>query len=67
MNRTTLYSLRDMGTLLQVPKWRIAYLFESNQLAEPMRVGGHRIFTEDDVRRIAAKLSIELDEDLKVL
>lgn len=46
MSNLTLFSLRDVQHILGVPRWRILYLYESSQLAEPMRVGGHRLFDE---------------------
>jgi DNA-binding transcriptional MerR regulator len=61
MSGLVLFSLKDVQRALHVPRWRILYLYESGQLAEPMRVGGHRLFSEEDVRQIANKFGIALD------
>ncbi|MEJ2744292.1 MAG: MerR family transcriptional regulator [bacterium] len=60
MSKQGLYSLKDVQRILQVPRWMILYLYETGQLDEPMRIGGHRIFNEDDIRRIAARLEIDI-------
>lgn len=57
-----LFSLKDVQRVLGVPRWRILYLCESGRLAEPMRLGGHRLFGEHNVRDIANKLGIALDD-----
>lgn len=62
MSNTPLFSLKDVQRVLGLPRWRILYLYESGQLAEPMRVGGHRLFDEQNIREIAKHFGITLDD-----
>jgi len=64
---TRLFSLKDVQRMLKMPRWKIIYFYETEQIPEPLRVGGHRIFTEDDVRGIALKLGVNLNKDMQFL
>ncbi len=58
----SLFSLKDVQRALRVLRWRILYLYESGQLREPMRVGGHRLFSKDDLKEIAKHFGITIDD-----
>ena len=62
MINTPLFSLKDVQRVLGVARWRILYLYESGHIAEPMRVGGHRLFDEQNVREIAKHFGIAIDD-----
>jgi DNA-binding transcriptional MerR regulator len=62
MRALTLFSLKDVQHTLHIPRWRILYLYESGRLAEPLRVGGHRLFSEHDIQEIAKHFGIALDD-----
>lgn len=54
-------SLRDVSDLLNVKPYRIEYLFANKLLPEPdLRVGGRRVFTPEDVQRLAKHFSVTL-------
>jgi hypothetical protein len=55
--------LGDVARLLGCKPHRIVYLLSSGQVAEPaMRLGNRRVFTKDDIARIAAKLTLTKKE-----
>jgi DNA-binding transcriptional MerR regulator len=49
-----LYSIRDCGKAVGVAAHKIAYAHTQERLAEPQyRIAGKRIYTAEDVRRVA--------------
>ncbi|HBN74734.1 MAG TPA: hypothetical protein DD473_02705 [Planctomycetaceae bacterium] len=55
------YSLGQVAQILGVRQHQITYLLNSkNQKLEPNRVSGRRLFTDDDIRKIAAALGKEV-------
>jgi DNA-binding transcriptional MerR regulator len=49
-----LFSIRDCGKVVGVAAHKIAYAHTQERLAEPQfRVAGKRIYTAEDVRRVA--------------
>jgi len=49
-----LYSIRDCGKAVGIAPHKIAYAHAQGFLAEPkFRVGGHRIYTPDDLDQVA--------------
>jgi hypothetical protein len=49
-----LYSIRDCGKAVGVAAHKIAYAHAQERLAEPQyRIAGKRIYTAEDVRRVA--------------
>ena len=61
MEEIGFYSLKDVQRILKVPRWRISYLYEAEVLPEPRMIGGHRLFTDSDVKALASKLGITLE------
>jgi DNA-binding transcriptional MerR regulator len=50
--------LGDVSRLLHTKPHKIVYLLTSGQVPEPeMRLGNRRLFSEEDIERLAAKLS----------
>ena len=43
---------------LSVPEHRIQYLFRARKIPDVPRIGGRRVFTPEDVRRIAEVLGV---------
>ena len=62
MNHTAKnYSLKDVTALLQRRAHVVEYALANGLVAEPeLRIGGRRIFTPADVRRLAAHFKITL-------
>ncbi|TWT62875.1 MerR family transcriptional regulator [Rubinisphaera italica] len=56
------YTLRDVAKRIGIPSHRIVYLFTSGKVAEPNRVSGRRLFTEDDIQKIATVLGKEVPD-----
>lgn len=55
--KENLYLMGDVARRLGVPPHRVAYLYLTRKLAEPeIRMGGRRMFTEEDIERIAQAL-----------
>lgn len=55
------YLISDLSKRLGVPHYRIAYLYVTRRLPEPMRLGNRRIFTEADARLVAKTLGLSWD------
>jgi len=56
-------SLKDVSRLLNVKAYRIEYLLAHEIVPEPaLRISGRRVFTPDDVRRLAEHFKITLPE-----
>ena len=54
------YMLADVARILRVKPYRIVYLLTSGQTPEVMRLGGRRIFTFEDMLRIADCLQVQI-------
>ena len=59
-----LFSLKDIVDILRTQPYRIIYLLTTGKVAEPSRIGGKRVFTIDDLKRIAERLGIKNIETL---
>jgi DNA-binding transcriptional MerR regulator len=58
-----LFLISDVARQLNVPPHRIAYLFMTRKLPEPqLRLGNRRIFTLEDVRKVAKALGKKEEE-----
>jgi DNA-binding transcriptional MerR regulator len=56
-HETELYLLGEVARRLMCPPHRIVYLLTSGKVPEPaLRIGGRRVFTEEDIKRLAEKL-----------
>jgi len=55
-------SLKDVAARLKTPPYRIVYLLTTGKVPEPNRVGGKRLFSTEDLHRIAKALGIEVAE-----
>jgi hypothetical protein len=65
MNNTEYFLLGQVCRILRVEPYKVIYLITTHQVPEPrLRIGNKRIFTIDDMQRIAAKLQIQLAQDL---
>jgi hypothetical protein len=53
------YLLGDVARTLGCQPYRIVYLLTTGQVPEPRRLGNRRLFKEDDVQRIAARLGMK--------
>lgn len=60
MKQTFLIS--DLSKRLNVPPYRIAYLYATRQLPEPRRIGNRRVFGLTDARKVAKALGLCWDE-----
>jgi hypothetical protein len=59
-----MYSLKDAAAILQKQPYQIVYLLTTGKVAEPERIGGKRVFTVENLTRIAERLGIENIEEL---
>jgi hypothetical protein len=58
---TQIYLLGDVCRRLNVPHYRVSYALLTGLLPEPAeRLGGKRVFTEEDVRVIAEHFGVRL-------
>ena len=63
-----IYSTGQVAKLLGVQTYQIEYAHSSSQLTEPdFRFLGKRVYTADDVRRVAEHFGHSLGDDLKVV
>jgi hypothetical protein len=54
-------SLKDVAGLVQIKPYRIAYAISVGLIPEPdLRVGNHRVFQSEDVKRVAAHFGVAL-------
>ena len=54
-----LFTIADVSKRLNVRPHRVAYLFLTRKLVEPrLRLGGRRVFTHGDARRVAKALGL---------
>ena len=58
-----LFTLRDISNLLDIQQHRITYLLVSHKVQEPIKVAGRRMFTKDDILRLASYLNLEVNWD----
>ena len=57
------YSLKDIAAITHRQPYQIVYLLTTGKVAEPQRIGGKRVFTIDDLNRIAERLGVENVDD----
>ncbi len=58
-----LHLLGDVSRKLGCEPYRIVYLLTTGKVPEPrLRLGNRRLFTTDDIARIAAKLGISVEQ-----
>jgi len=56
-------SLKNVAELLRVKPYRIHYVLAVKLLPEPvLRVGNKRVFTQDDITRLAAHFGVKLPD-----
>ena len=53
------YSLKDAAAILHRQPYQIVYALTTGKVDEPQRIGGKRIFTSDDLQRLADRLGVE--------
>lgn len=59
-----LFTIADVSKKLNVRPHRVAYLFMTRKLAEPrLRLGGRRVFTNGDAKRVAKALGLTWETD----
>ena len=44
-----MYSLKDAAAILQRQPYQLVYLLTTGKVEEPVRIGGKRVFTTDDL------------------
>ena len=57
------YLISDLSKRLNVPPYRIAYLYTTRRLPEPLRIGNRRVFSEANARQVAKALGLSWDAD----
>ncbi len=45
-------SVGEVANRLKVAYWRIKYAHAAGYIKEPLRVGNHRLYTEDDIHEL---------------
>lgn len=45
-------SISEVACRLKVAYWRIKYAHAAGYVKEPVRVGNHRLYTEDDIQEL---------------
>lgn len=65
MNENKQYLLGDVARILGVQPYRIVYLYSSQQLEEPARLGNRRVFSFEDMMAIAEKMGDEAMERVR--
>jgi hypothetical protein len=50
------FSTGEVAKKLKINKWKIFHLLETGKIGEPQRIGGKRIFSEDEVLKIKDEL-----------
>jgi len=64
MTTQQIYSMKEVATILKTKSWRIAYLLTSGKVEEPiLRLAGRRVFTVEDMQRLAEALNDAPDDD----
>lgn len=58
---TQLLSTKQCCHYLAIPEHRLVYAYRTGKLPEPsFMIGGTRVFTKDDVRRVADYFGVDL-------
>jgi hypothetical protein len=57
----TTYSLSEVGRLLGIQGYRIAYAHTVGAIPEPQRFCGKRLYKDEDVKRVAAHFHVGMD------
>ena len=52
------WTLGQVAQMLKVPQHRVQYLFRARKVPDVRRIGGRRIFSEQDVEQIAKALGV---------
>ena len=61
MDQPNLLLLGDVARLVPCKPYQVVYLLTTGQLPEPaLRLGGRRVFTQEDVVRIRSKLTTNI-------
>jgi hypothetical protein len=56
--------MKEVATILKTKSWRIVYLLTSGKVEEPeLRLAGRRVFTVEDLQRLAEALNAVPDEE----
>lgn len=50
------YLLNEVARMLNVPPHKVVYPLITRQLPEPKRIGGRRVFSWEDIERLAEKI-----------
>jgi hypothetical protein len=62
---TDFFLLADVSRILRVQPYKIVYLLTTGQVPEPrLRIGNKRVFTMNDIYRLAEKLQVDLAQEL---
>lgn len=65
MEQTEYFLLGQVARILRCQPYQVAYLLATRQVPEPrLRIGGKRIFTIQDVERLADKLKLQMASEL---
>jgi DNA-binding transcriptional MerR regulator len=63
---THFYSTGDVAIKLSIPQYTLLYAIEQRAVADAtLRVGGKRIFTDKDLKRLAEHFQVQIDCDDK--
>ena len=46
------FSTGEMAKILKITRWSLIYLIENGKIEEPMRIGGKRVFSANDLEKI---------------
>jgi DNA-binding transcriptional MerR regulator len=65
MNETDFFLLGDVARILRCQPYQIVYLLTTRQVPEPrLRIGNKRVFTMNDIHRLADKMQVQLAHEL---
>lgn len=65
MNETEFFLLSDVARILRCQPYQIVYLLTTRQVPEPrLRIGNKRVFTMNDISRLAEKMQVDLAHEL---
>jgi hypothetical protein len=56
----TYYTMTEVAHMLGVKYYQVAYQHKIGELDEPIKVGGRRAYTSDDVRRVAEHFNVPI-------
>jgi hypothetical protein len=54
-----LFTLADACIILGVKPYVVTYLLATKKLPEPQRIGGRRMFTDEDLSKLSAVLKLD--------